>query len=270
METARVDVVCDAAFAGIRAAFAENLEQRGEVGAAVCVHVNGRLVAELWGGMADPARGVEWSRDTLVNAYFTGKGVLAMLALDAVERGLCRLDAPIASVWPEFAAEGKSQTTLRMLLAHQAGLPSVRKRLTPEAMYDWNGMCEALAGQAPWWSPGGAHGYHVGTYGFLVGEVLRRATGRPIGALLQERLIGGLGVEPLRAGLPARTARPTPRPPSRGRRPLRLRRLAGLRRSRRPGGLRLRHEPARRSLADAAHPGPGRRRLRDALIRARL
>ncbi len=127
METARVDGVCDAAFAGIRAAFVENLEQRGEVG---------------------------------------------------------------ATVWPEFAAEGKSQTTLRMLLAHQAGLPSVRTRLPPGAMYDWDGMCEALAGQAPWWPPGEARGYHVGTYGFLVGEVLRRVTGRPIGALLQERLIG--------------------------------------------------------------------------------
>lgn len=192
---ARVEGVCDAAFAGVRAAFAENLDQRGEIGAAVCVHVNGRLVADLWGGMADPARGIEWSRDTLVNAYSTGKGLLAMLALDAVERGLCRLDAPVAAIWPEFAVEGKSQTTLRMLLAHRAGLPSVRKRLPAGAMYDWDWMCEALAGQAPWWPPGEAHGYHVGTYGFLVGEVLRRATGRPIGALLQERLIGDLGVD---------------------------------------------------------------------------
>jgi len=192
---AGVEGVCDAAFAAVRDAFAANLEQRGEIGAAVCVHVNGRLVADLWGGMADPARGVEWSRDTLVNAYSTGKGVLAMLALDAVERGLCRLDAPVVSIWPEFGAEGKSETTLRMLLAHRAGLPSVRKRLPAGAMYDWDGMCEALAGQAPWWPPGEAHGYHVGTYGFLVGEVLHRVTGRPIGALLQERLIGDLGVD---------------------------------------------------------------------------
>lgn len=195
MTAARVDGVCDAAFAGIRAALAENLELRGEIGAAVCVYVNGRLVADLWGGMADPARGVEWSRDTLVNAYSTGKGVLAMLALDAVERGLCELDAPVASIWPEFAAEGKSATTLRMLLAHQAGLPSVRKRLPARAIYDWDAMCEALAEQAPWWPPGEAHGYHVGTYGFLIGEVLYRATGRPVGALLQERLIGDLGVD---------------------------------------------------------------------------
>lgn len=195
METARVDGVCDAAFSGIRAALVENLEARGEIGSAVCVHVDGRLVADLWGGMADPARGVGWSRDTLVNAYSTGKGVLAMLALDAVERGLCDLDAPVASAWPELGVAGKSETTLRMLLAHRAGLPSVRRRLPAAAIYDWDVMCEALAEQAPWWKPGEAHGYHVGTYGFLVGEVLRRVTGRPVGALLQERLIGDLGVD---------------------------------------------------------------------------
>jgi CubicO group peptidase (beta-lactamase class C family) len=151
----------------------------------------------------DAERTRPWRRDTLVNAYSVGKGVLAILALSCVEEGLVDLDAPVASLWPEFAAHGKDRLTVRGLMGHRAGLPGVRELLAPDAAYDWAGMCAALAAQAPWWEPGSDHGYHVNTQGFLVGEVLRRATGVPVGRLLRERLCGPLGAD-YGWGLPAR------------------------------------------------------------------
>ena len=165
--------------------------------------VRGRSVADLWGGLADPEQARPWRRDTLVNVFSAGKGVLAMLALASVEAGELSLDAPVASLWPEFAAEGKQRVTLRWLLAHRAGLPAVRETLPAEAMYDWPRMCEALARQRPYWEPGSAHGYHANTWGFLVGELLRRASGRPVAQLLEARLSGPLDAD-FWLGVPAR------------------------------------------------------------------
>jgi CubicO group peptidase (beta-lactamase class C family) len=163
--------------------------------------VRGRCVVDLWGGSMDLAGERPWRRDTLVNAYSAGKGVVAMLALACVGAGELELDAPAAKRWPELAAAGKERLSLRMLLAHRAGLPAVRRPLAPDAMYDWSGMCAALAEQAPYWEPGAAHGYHVNTWGFLVGELLRRATGEPIERLLR-RAGEAVGVD-FRLGVPA-------------------------------------------------------------------
>ena len=196
-----VDGSCDPAFAGVRAAFAENLAERGEVGGAVCASVGGRVVADLWGGHQDEARTKPWQRDTLINAYSVGKGVTAMLVLQLVSEGALDLDAPVVRLWPEFAAEGKERTTLRMMLAHQAGLPGVREVLPEDAWRHWDLMTAALARQRPFWEPGSAHGYHTNTYGFLVGELVRRATGMRFGAALRERLTGPLGAD-YHIGLP--------------------------------------------------------------------
>jgi CubicO group peptidase (beta-lactamase class C family) len=196
-----IDGVCDPAFAALREVFQENLETRGEVGAAVCAVVGDRVVADLWGGHRDEARSAPWQRDTLVNAYSVGKGVAAMLTLQLVSEGALELDAPVASLWPEFAVEGKAGTTLRMFLAHQAGLPAVRAPLPDEAWRHWEAMTAALAGQRPFWEPGKAHGYHVNTFGFLVGELVRRATGRHFGAALRERLCAPLSAD-YHVGLP--------------------------------------------------------------------
>jgi CubicO group peptidase (beta-lactamase class C family) len=125
-----------------------------------------------------------------VNAYSVGKGVVAMLVLALIERGEIALDRPVAERWPEFAASGKGAVTVRTLLSHRAGLPAVRDRLPDDALYDWDRMCAALASQAPYWEPGTAHGYHVNTYGFLAGELVRRATHVGVGEALARILTG--------------------------------------------------------------------------------
>jgi CubicO group peptidase (beta-lactamase class C family) len=196
-----VDGHCDARFEAVRDALAGNFREHDERGAAVSVRVDGRSVVDLWGGHRDLAGRSPWQRDTLVNVYSVGKGILAALALGLVERGIVDLDRPVAELWPEFGVEGKQDVCLRTLLAHRAGLPAVRRRLPEGSMYDWSLMCRELAAQPPYWEPGSAHGYHVNTFGYLVGELLRRATGLDVGSALH-RYLGG----PLRAdffwGLP--------------------------------------------------------------------
>jgi CubicO group peptidase (beta-lactamase class C family) len=186
---------CDARFAALRDAFAANFSDLGEVGAGLCVEIGGVRVVDLWGGHRDAARTQPWTEDTLVNAFSVGKGVLAMLVLALIERGEIALDRPVADVWPEFAASGKQAVTVRTLLAHRAGLPAVRERLPDDALYDWSRICAALAGQAPYWEPGTAHGYHVNTYGFLAGELVRRVTRTGVGEALARIATGPAGAE---------------------------------------------------------------------------
>jgi CubicO group peptidase (beta-lactamase class C family) len=192
---------CDSRFTAVQEAFAENFATRGERGGAVCVVVGGRVVVDCWGGWADETTSRPWTGDTLVNVFSVGKGLAALLVAQHVGLGRLDVDAPIADVWPEFGVAGKGDITLRLLLSHQAGLPAVRRRLPPGAMYDWNLMVEALGAETPWWEPGAAHGYHVNTFGFLVGEVLRRVTGRSPGTLLRESVAGPLGAD-VHLGLP--------------------------------------------------------------------
>jgi len=172
---------CDPAFEAVRDAFARNFVEHGEVGAAVCVTVGGRAVVDLWGGWQDAARQRPWAGHTLVNFFSIGKALTALCAAMVVERGLIDLDGPVARYWPEFGASDKEAITYRQVLAHQAGLPAVRRRLPDGAMLDWPFMCAALGAERPWWEPGRRHGYHVNTFGFLVGEVIRRTAARPGG-----------------------------------------------------------------------------------------
>lgn len=209
----------DPAFAGVREAFADGFTSLGEHGAAVCVIVDGRVVADLWGGWADQAGMRPWRADTLVNAFSVGKGMVAVLAAQLVGEGVFDVDDRVADHWPEFAAHGKDEVTIRHLLSHQAGLPAFHDRVPPRLMFDWPAMTATLAAETPWWEPGTAHGYHVNTFGFLVGEVLRRKTGRSVGELLRERIAGPLDAD-VHLGLPAaddhRTAEfgwPDPPPP---------------------------------------------------------
>lgn len=191
---------CDPRFAPVRDAFAANFERHGEIGAAVCVVIGGRTVVDLHGGLAGPGR--PWRPDTLVNVFSVGKGLTALCAARLVDQGRLDVDAPVTRYWPEFGAAGKEAVTVRHLLTHQAGLPAVRRRLPRGAMLDWRLMTTTLAGHEPWWPPGTAHGYHVNTFGFLVGEVLRRITGRGVGALLRDDIAGPLGAD-VHIGLPA-------------------------------------------------------------------
>lgn len=198
-----IEGICDPKFERVREAFAGNFEKHGDVGAAVAISIDGRLVVDLWGGWADGARTRAWQRDTLVNVFSVGKGVAALCALLCVDRALVDLDAPVCRYWPEFAAAGKEAVTVRQLLSHRAGLPCVREPLPEDAMLRWEVMTGALARQAPWWTPGTRHGYHVNTFGFLVGEVARRVTNRSLGTVLREEVVEPLGAD-FHIGLPAR------------------------------------------------------------------
>lgn len=192
---------CDARFAAVREAFAEGFRTRNEVGAAVAVTLDGAPVVDLWAGYADQACTRPWQRDTIVNIYSCTKAMTALCAHQLVERGQLDLDAPVATYWPEFAHAGKARIPVRCLLSHRAALPAVQEVLPPEALYDWDAMCTALAAQAPWWEPDTQHGYHAVTFGWLVGEVVRRITGRSLGTYFRDEIARPLGLD-LHIGLP--------------------------------------------------------------------
>jgi CubicO group peptidase (beta-lactamase class C family) len=179
---------CDERFAAVRDAFAENFTERGELGAAVAIAVEGTPVVDIWGGWADDACTRPWERDTLVDVFSVGKAMAALCLLICVERGHVDLDAPVSSCWPEFAAAGKGDVSVRTLLSHRAGLPALRRSLEESAIYDWNLVAGALAAEEPWWEPGSTHGYHVNTFGFLVGELVRRASGQSIGTFFRREV----------------------------------------------------------------------------------
>ena len=201
-KVAAVEGDCDQRFAPVREAFTGNFRERGERGAAVCVMVGGRAVVDLCGGWADLGGTRRWQPDTLVNVFSVGKGLVAVCAARLAGQGRLDPDKAVASYWPQFGAAGKDAITVRQLLSHQAGLPAVRRRLPPGSMFDWPVMTAALAAQEPWWEPGTGHGYHANTFGFLAGEVIRRATGATVGALLHEQVAGPLGAD-VHIGLPA-------------------------------------------------------------------
>jgi CubicO group peptidase (beta-lactamase class C family) len=181
--------------------FEAGFRKQGEIGASVAVARHGELVVDLWAGHADAARTRPWQRDTIVNLYSTTKGPTALCALRLVEQGDLDLDAPVAAYWPEFAAAGKQGVPVRWLLSHRAGLPAVRQLLPPELLYDWKGMCDALAAEAPWWEPGSDFGYHPLTYGWLVGEVVRRVSGKSLGRFFRDHFAGPLSLD-LHIGVP--------------------------------------------------------------------
>ena len=194
-EPAPIHGRCDARFERVREAFAREFAAGNEIGAAVCVTLEGESVVDLWGGHEDAARTRPWRRESLANVYSTTKAVTAIALHRLVDEGRVDLDAPVASYWPEFARAGKDRLPVRYLLSHEAGLAAVRRPLAPAAIYDWDAMVEALAAQAPWWEPGKAHGYHALTYGWLVGEVIRRVRGKSVGAVVREEIARPLGVD---------------------------------------------------------------------------
>jgi CubicO group peptidase (beta-lactamase class C family) len=209
-----IDGICDPRFHQVRDEFARNFRARGEVGAAVCVLAEGRAVVDLWGGVAERRSGRPWERDTIGMVWSCTKGAVALCAHVLASRGLLDLDAPVARYWPEFARAGKEAITVRLILSHQAGLPTVRQPLRPGGLLDWDYVTATLADEAPFWEPGTRQGYHASTFGHLVGEVVRRVAGKDLGAFFREEVAGPLGVD-FHLGLPeedeARVA-PTIRP----------------------------------------------------------
>jgi CubicO group peptidase (beta-lactamase class C family) len=186
---------CDERFAPVRDALADNFRSHDELGAAVAIALDGEPVVDIWAGWKDSARTRLWERDTLVPVFSVGKAMAALCVLLLVERGEVDLDAPVARYWPEFAAAGKGEVTIRTLLSHRAGLPAIRRALPDEATYDWDLMAGALAAEEPWWEPGSTHGYHVNTLGFLAGEIVRRVGGASIGAFFRTEVAEPLGAD---------------------------------------------------------------------------
>jgi len=184
----KIEGEVDKRFESVRKAFAENFEKRGELGAAVALLIDGRPVVDLWGGYFDKAKNRPWNRDTLVNVYSTTKGLTATCAHRLIDQGKLDPDEPVSRYWPEFAQAGKKDLPVRYLLSHRAGLPAIRKVLAEEALFDWDAMAASLAEQEPWWQPGTKHGYHAMTIGWLVGEVIRRITGRGLGRYFREEI----------------------------------------------------------------------------------
>ncbi|MCX4976991.1 beta-lactamase family protein [Streptomyces sp. NBC_00554] len=192
---------CDTRFSAVRTAFEENFSDRGELGGAVTVTLDGESVVDLWGGWADAARTRPWERETLVNVWSTSKGPTALCAHILADRGLLDFDAPVAAYWPEFAAAGKESVLVRHLLSHRAGLSGLREPHTLAQLLDWELTVERLAAQEPWWEPGSRSGYHAITFGHLVGEVVRRVSGLLPGAFLEREVTGPLGID-FTIGLP--------------------------------------------------------------------
>jgi CubicO group peptidase (beta-lactamase class C family) len=194
--------VVDPAWARVGDVFRENFERRGELGAAITVIVEGRTVVDLWGGVADRRTGRPWQQDTPVLIFSATKGATALCAHVLAARRRLDLDEPVCRYWPEFARAGKERIPVRMLLNHQAGLPAVERVLGREALFDREVLANALAEQAPHWTPGTAHGYHALTFGWLVGEVVRRASGKTLGRFFADEIAAPLGLD-FWIGLPA-------------------------------------------------------------------
>jgi CubicO group peptidase (beta-lactamase class C family) len=206
-------------FAPQRATFEGNFASDADVGASVSVRVGDETVVDLWGGSADAAGTRPWVKDTIVNVYSTTKTMTALTALLLADRGLIDFDAPVAKYWPEFAANGKSRVTVAQIMSHSSGLSGWKETVTKQDLYDWDRAVELLAAQAPFWEPGTASGYHAVTMGFLVGEVVRRVTGKTMGTVFREEIAGPLGAD-FHIGLPAsedaRVAELIPPPPGTG------------------------------------------------------
>lgn len=189
----------DPAFAAVAEAFGHNFDASdddpGDLGAALCVFADGRMVVDLWGGFADLARTRPWERDTLVNAYSIGKSMTAFTVLSLVADGSLRLDAPLASVWPEFGSHGKGSITLRDAMAHRATVPGIDRPVGDDEVFDFEAIAAAVADTEPWWQPGTGHGYHVNTLGHVLGEPVRRVTDRSLGTVLRERITGPLDAD---------------------------------------------------------------------------
>ncbi|QZH59992.1 beta-lactamase family protein [Mycolicibacterium farcinogenes] len=193
---------CAPEFTRVRDAFEDNFAHRREVGAAVAVWVEGDLVVNLWGGSADAAGTRPWQQDTLASVYSGSKGLASTCIHLLADRGEIDLDAPVARYWPEFGQAGKQDITIAMVLGHRSGVIGPREPMEWQQVTDWDAVCARIAAATPWWPPGSAQGYQVVTFGFILGEIVRRVTGRTIGHYLRTEVAEPLGAD-VHIGLPA-------------------------------------------------------------------
>lgn len=187
---------CDERFAKVRDAFERNFTEFGDVGASFAATVEGEFVVDLWAGHADKARTRPWQEDTIVNVYSTTKTMSFLTAFMLADRGLLDFNAKVTDYWPEYGQNGKQDTQVRHFMSHSAGVPGFDPAFaSAEQLYDWPGCIANLEQQAPWWEPGSQSGYHAITQGYLIGELVRRISGRSIGQFFREEIAEPLGAD---------------------------------------------------------------------------
>lgn len=185
---------CDHQFLSVKEVFARNLKD-SEVGASFAVSINGEYVVDVWGGYANSAKTIPWEQDTITNVYSTVKVMTTLCALILIDRGQLDIDAPVSDYWPGFAQAGKNKILVRWLLSHSAGLSGFEQPVSLETLYDWKNVIRLLERQSPWWEPGTQSGYHMVTFGYLIGELVRRISGKSIGAFFRDEIAEPLGAD---------------------------------------------------------------------------
>lgn len=186
---------CNERFTAVKKAFAKNFEIDGDIGASFAATLDGKFVIDIWGGYADKAKSRPWEENTIVNVYSTTKVMTIICALMLVDRGLLDLDAPVAKYWPEFAQNGKEKILVRQIFSHSSGLAGWEEKIRAEDLYNWDKVVNLLAAQKPWWEPGTKSGYHAITHGYLLGELVRRITGKSLGTFFKEEVAGPLNAD---------------------------------------------------------------------------
>lgn len=199
---AAVQGFCDDKFAPVLDTFVENFKKRDELGASVCLNVEGETLVDLWGGKVSPKPdAADWREDTIAVVFSCTKAAVSLCAHLLLQDGRLELRAPVTDYWPEFGASGKRDVTVAMMLNHGAGLPALREPVRKGGFLDWNYMCERLAAEEPFWEPGERNGYHMSTYGWTVGELVRRASGDSLGTFFRKNVAEPLGID-FHIGLP--------------------------------------------------------------------
>jgi CubicO group peptidase (beta-lactamase class C family) len=190
-----IEGYCDERFLEAKTLFEKNINNGFELGGAVSVELKGKKIIDLWGGYTDQAKTIRWEENTIINVFSTTKGIAAICLLQLIEKGLLDLDKPVATYWPEFSENAKENIPVRYLFCHKSGLCGIKTPLKTGAFTDWNLICSELAKQSTFWEPGTAHGYHGLTYGYLIGELLRRIDGRTIGTYFREEIADPLDID---------------------------------------------------------------------------
>src|SRR6201995_3554941 len=192
---ADINGTCDKRFEAVRDALAKNVDSGSELGASIVVDLDGEIAVDIWGGFRDAARTTPWDEHTITNVWSPTKTITSLAALMLAERGQLDVDAPVAQYWPEFAASGKEGVLVRHLMSHSSGVSGLEQPAKVEDLYDWEQSTARFAAQAPWWEPGTASGYHALNFGHLIGEVVRRVSGKGLKQFVAEEIAGPLGAD---------------------------------------------------------------------------
>jgi len=190
-----IEGICDERFISAKRAFKKNFDLGLEVGASLAVSWNGKLVLDLWGGFSDSSQSKPWEKDTIVNVFSTTKIMTVLCVHLLIDKGLIDVEMPVFKYWPEFAQASKKNVLVKHLLSHSAGLPGFDEKISVEALYDWDRITNLLAAQKPWWKPGTKIGYHMTTFGFLLGELVRRVSGKTLGTFFQQNIANPLNID---------------------------------------------------------------------------